>query len=376
MAEYVLFTEIKTSENRTEWWQDLTKSEENVQIFKTFEEAKSTMRKTIKRIAHQCDFFPLDKDGKYTPIEEYAEYGDDDIALLGKIICNTINKPSYVYKDVKSLDIQDTDDGDLYFAFVGNEDLILADYYGKTLKTNVHNMSDPNNSYFFIYNETYDGNPINFISVRLLSTAKKKKKAVKEMVVKNYETVTFGRYTQGKDGEETSPLSWRVLEKREDMALLITEKVVDHIQFSARGNNDWETSDLRKWLNTEFANRAFDDREKAAICEGLSGEHVFLISLEEYKKYFSSFKDARAEATEYSIYKRCEANGCSPKDPYLFYGFWWLRTPNKNGGWGEGADVYVCHVCNDGDVNPFERGKYQDGVRPAIWVKLSAITNE
>ncbi|MBE6647292.1 MAG: hypothetical protein E7611_06625 [Ruminococcaceae bacterium] len=171
MAEYVLFTEIETLENRGE----------NVQIFKDFEEAKSTMRKMIKRIAHKCDFFPLDKDGKYTPIEEYAEYGDDDIALLGKIICNTINNPSYVYEDAKSLYIQDTDDGDLYFAFVGNEDLILADYYGKTLKTNVHNMSDPNNSYFFIYNEMDDGDPINFISVRLVSTAKKKKKAVKEM---------------------------------------------------------------------------------------------------------------------------------------------------------------------------------------------------
>lgn len=346
MTKYILHTEIKSSENRTEWWQDLTVNEETVQIFDTFEKARATMRKTIKSIAHKCDFFPLDEDGRYTPIEEYAEYSDEDIELLGKIIHNTINKPSYVYKDAKSLDIQDTDDGDLYFAFVGREDLILADYYGKKLKTNVHNMSDPNNSYFFIYNETDDyGNPLNLIYVRLLSTAKKKKKVVKEDPPKNYETITFGHYMQGKDGQQMSPLSWRVLEKRDDMALLITEKVVDHIQFSACGKNDWATSDLRKWLNTEFADRAFDNREKAAICEGLGGERVFLISIEEFEKYFSNAKDARAESTEYSIYKQCNNHGGSPKDPYLFYGFWWLRTPNKEGGWGEDGSVYVLHVC-------------------------------
>lgn len=369
MAKYVLLAKIRRPAIK-EWWDSPTEGEESIRIFDTFEEAKSVMRKAITRIVKKSDFFPMEKDGTYSPLAEYAEYGDEDIERLGEIIRKTLTSPSYECKEAEDLDIQDTDDGDHYFAFVGNKDLLLADYYGTYLKMNVHNMSDPNGSYFFLFEDTDDdGTVTNVIALRLLSTAKKKKKDKKELP-KTYETVTFGRYLQGADGEELTPLSWRVLEETDDALLLITEKVVDHIQFSALGNNKWATSDLRTWLNTEFADRAFNGEEKQAIREEMPDETVSLLSLEEYLRYFSDPKDARAEYTDYT---RSKTHGGTVREPYAF---WWLCTPNEKGGWGESGDVYVYHVCNNGTVNPYERGSYTDGVRPTIRVKKSGVIRE
>lgn len=367
--KYALVTEIKTETNDVEWWMDQTDKTETLQIFDSFEEAKSEMRKAVKRLAKKCEFFPFEG-GKYEPLEEYLEYGfcnDEDIEKLGKIVSNTIKKDGYFCEDA-NLDICDTDDCDWYFAFVGNKDLILVDYYRKTLRMNIHYMTDAVETYFFTYSERdNDGTLINSISVRLYNTAKKRKSKGAKEAIKNYETVTFGQYIQDKDGTIFSPLSWRVLEKKNGMVLLVTEKIIDHIQFSAKENNNWENSDIIKWLNKDFADCAFNEQEKTLIVNSVSGEKVFLLSLEEYKHYFANPRDGRAGFTDYSRKKASEHHHSENREPY---GFWWLRTAN---GWSEDGSGDVYHVCNSGTVNPFERAEYFDGVRPAIWVKEDVI---
>lgn len=92
-----------------------------------------------------------------------------------------------------------------------------------------------------------------------------------------------------------------------------------------------------------------------------------MLSLEEYNAYFSDAKDARAGYTDYSRQKTSAHHHTNIREPYAF---WWLRSANDIGGWGEDGTVYVYHVCNNGTLNPYERAEYADGVRPAIWVKL------
>ncbi len=369
--KYALLTEIKKETSNVEWWMDQTESTESMQIFDSFEEAKAEMRKAVKRITKKCEIFPFEG-GKYEPIEEYVGgfFVDDDIEKLGEILSNTIKKADYFCEET-DLDIHDTDDGDWYFAFVGNKDLILVDYYGKTLKMNIHNMTDTEKPYYFSYSECDDdGRTVNAISIRLFTDAKKKKaKPVKEEK-KNYETVTFGQYIQDKEGKKLSPLSWRILDKKGGMALLVTEKVIDHIQFSAQKNNNWEKSDIIQWLNKDFADRAFSKQEKALIKNSVSGKKVFVLSLEEYNDFFSGPADARAGYTDYSRKKAGDHYNTKIREPY---GFWWLRTAKESSGWGEDGSVYIYHVCNNGTVNPFERAEYSDGVLPAIWVKEEAL---
>lgn len=367
--EYALLIEVKTEASDVEWWMDQTDNTETLKIFNSFSCAKAEMRKAVKRFAKKCAFFPFNG-GKYEPLEEYLEYGDEDIKKLSEIVNNTIKKDSCFYQD-SNLDIRDTDDGDWYFAFVGNKDLILVDYYGKTLKMNIHDMTDAKKTYFFTYSECDDdGRIINSISVHLYNTAKKRRIKNAKEDIKNNEIVTFGQYIQDKDGTVFSPLTWRILEKKDDKVLLVAEKIIDHIQFSAKNNNNWENSDIVLWLNKDFADCAFTEREKTLIENSVSGKKVFLLSVEEYERYFDNSDDARAAFTDYSRKKASDYFRSQIREPY---GFWWLRTANEYGGWGEDDSVYICHVCNNGEINPFERAEYCDGVRPAIWVKEDAI---
>ena len=179
-------------------------------------------------------------------------------------------------------------------------------------------------------------------------------------VTKSYETVTFGRYVQDKGGKTASPLAWRVLEKKDGMTLLITENMIDNLLFSAERDNEWENSNLRDWLNGEFIATAFDDEEREKIVNVLPNDKIFLLSLDDYKKYFSDPKDARAGYSDYTRQKTSEEYQTSIKDPYAF---WWLRTANET------SPGYLCHVCDDGQINALMLSDSTDGVRPAMWVK-------
>lgn len=176
MARYAIVTEIKTEANEVEWWMDQTDSVEFLRIFDSFEEAKKEMRTAIRIIAKASKFFPL-KGDKYEPIEKYygsieesSEYGVD-IKRLGEIVSNTIRREDYFCEE-PDLDIRDTDDSDWHFAFVANKNLVhveyYVNYYVKTLKMNVHNMTDPQKQYYFDYTECdEEGRVINSISVGL-----------------------------------------------------------------------------------------------------------------------------------------------------------------------------------------------------------------
>ena len=50
---------------------------------------------------------------------------------------------------------------------------------------------------------------------------------------------------------------------------------------------------------------------------------------------------------------------------------WWLRTPetNESGRDSLGGPEYVLHVCRDGHINRREYPEWNDGVRPAVWIK-------
>ncbi len=50
MKQFVLITEIRKEAMDVEWWMDQTNTEITTQIFDTFSEVKSQMRKTVVRV--------------------------------------------------------------------------------------------------------------------------------------------------------------------------------------------------------------------------------------------------------------------------------------------------------------------------------------
>ncbi len=172
---------------------------------------------------------------------------------------------------------------------------------------------------------------------------------------KKGETVTLGTY----DGE---PIEWIVLSKNKDKSktLLVSKYILTEKPFDKEHDVTWDKSSIRKWLGGNFYKKSFDDTEKKRVLvtkvknkknteyDQSSGKNtsdrIFLLSIDEAKKYFSSD----------------EARICKTKDGSAKA--WCLRTQGD-------ADFRISLVAGDGSVNTSGDNEEDDyGIRPAMWV--------
>ena len=178
--------------------------------------------------------------------------------------------------------------------------------------------------------------------------------------------ITFGKYKQGNSkSAKESDVEWLVLDVNSERALVISKYALKCGAFTyTYTNNKWENSHLRKWLNEEFINSAFSIDEKSMIptvtvsadhysC-GSTKDRVFLLSVTEANKYFSSNMEKQCKATKYATEYNSD------------YCQWWLRTPGR-------VENMVSFISTDGSLS----GTYGDrdtiGIRPAMWIDLSKI---
>ena len=100
--------------------------------------------------------------------------------------------------------------------------------------------------------------------------------------------VKMGNYPQTKNGE-IEPIEWLVLSKEEDKMLVISRYGLEAKPFESKrvdDSNDWSSSEIRQWLNNNFYNQAFNEKEKKNINYFFEGDNVFLLSKEEAEIYF------------------------------------------------------------------------------------------
>lgn len=190
---------------------------------------------------------------------------------------------------------------------------------------------------------------------------------------------TFGSYYQS-NASAKEPIEWIVLAREGNKALLVSKYLLEAKPYNTTNANvTWETCTLRKWLNNEFLNTAFNGKEKEKIVEATiknennpkyrtnggndTKDKVFLLSINEANKYFKD-DDARmckptasAISTGMFVYKS--------SDKYNGYGLWWLRSPGS-------IQVYAAYVDCEGGVNFIGRNVSDTycGVRPALWINL------
>lgn len=209
--------------------------------------------------------------------------------------------------------------------------------------------------------------------------------SAKQALIKNAKVgdiVYFGTYEQDNDttnGKED--IEWLVLAKENNRILVVSDKALDCRRYNSSDTSvTWETCSLRNWLNNDFINAAFTAEERAMIPTvtvsadmnpeyntnpGNSTEDkVFLLSIVEAEKYFTSDEARRCVPTEYAV-----SNGASTRDSYTKGGkatcWWWLRSP------GYLQDI-AADVINDGSVNRFGNFVYYVfiAVRPALWISI------
>ena len=196
------------------------------------------------------------------------------------------------------------------------------------------------------------------------------------------DTLVFGTYEQDNDttnGKED--IEWLVLTKENNKILVVSDKALDCKPYNqSRDYVTWETCSLRNWLNNDFINAAFTAEERAMIPTvtvsadmnpeyntnpgNATKDRVFLLSIVETEKYFTSDEARKCVPTEYAI-----SNGAYTSDSYTKGGkvtcWWWLRSPGGN----RNRAAYV-----DLDGSVFRNGyfvSYDDGsVRPALWISI------
>ena len=204
------------------------------------------------------------------------------------------------------------------------------------------------------------------------------------------DTVTFGKYEQDNNksnGKED--IEWIVLARDGNKLLLISKMALDQQPYNEKNEDvTWETCSLRKWLNESFYESAFDGEDKGYIVstnvtadknpkyETAQGndttDKVFLLSIQEFNKYFASVKGIMSFGTK-AFYANDKFRADSNSEVW-----WWLRTSGES---SKQASSVIYYTTNYDDNKPvLHRGlwveeKYNEsahggGIRPVIWAEL------
>ena len=172
--------------------------------------------------------------------------------------------------------------------------------------------------------------------------------------------VKFGSYEQDDDffnGKEK--MSWIVLEKDENKALLISEYVIGSQPLSDNGSIKWEESIAWKWMNDDFLKEAFNENELSFIQPHPTYQDMlFFLDTTEGRKYFSSASSRRASATKKAIQENKKLEDAVT---------WWLCSDDD--------DYTGGIVQSSGEIDIIKNNAFCDtsknGVRPALYVKLN-----
>ena len=200
---------------------------------------------------------------------------------------------------------------------------------------------------------------------------------------------------QAGDKISFSSYEWRVLEVKNNTALIITEYIIEQRAYhNAYKDITWADCSLRKYLNNEFYDR-FSAAEKSRIIPvlnknpdnqwyGTKGgtdtqDSIFLLSIEETvcryfgdsssklyspgknQRYWFERKDKNNSKRIARLEKRKEGSW-----------WWWLRSPGR-------VSIKAVYIHGDGNIgiqgNNILKGNISDGeckggVRPALWLKF------
>ena len=196
--------------------------------------------------------------------------------------------------------------------------------------------------------------------------------------------VLLGNYDQGNANGNTK-IKWLVLDRKNNNEILVISRyALDCKHFDNLGDRGflkifdsvrWESCSIRKWLNDEFLNTAFNSKEQEMIVKRIvraskspmsdrfpgrsTNDKVFILSISEVNQYFSSDEERKCEATDFAISQgvRVDNGICE----------WWLRSCGKN--------MYnMTYVKEDGSVALYGREAFSEyiGVRPALWIDLES----
>ncbi len=181
--------------------------------------------------------------------------------------------------------------------------------------------------------------------------------------------IVYGNYEQDNDldnGKE--PIEWVVLESNQEKVLVVSKYILDCHIYNTVSNtkeiqNQWDVSELRRWLNTEFAEEAFseDELSKIVLTQTITDGDCY------DKVYVPSHQEKGQDAAETTAYARAQGvfgeyvAGVNDNE-----GYFWLR-PDRLTVVSHPAEVLISWK---GERPWAEIDRTDVGVRPMMWISL------
>lgn len=179
-----------------------------------------------------------------------------------------------------------------------------------------------------------------------------------------FDEVQFGRVEALELNERSLPITWIVVEKCEDSALLLSKYALFESYFyKHHKERSYAMSNVRKTLNDDFLYYFFRKKELEHVIPGDStGDRAFLLSESEVEKYLPNANLRKLTLLEMSA--KINENNIYKDKSY----WWWLRPENM-----EEKLLYAPVVDWDGSIKEkgIEVNRSNGKVRPAIWVHLN-----
>jgi len=177
-----------------------------------------------------------------------------------------------------------------------------------------------------------------------------------------YQYVLLGRYYQEYVDQ---PILWRVLGVSGGKAYLLSDVILETMPFDNK-SNEWTSSRLYRWLNSDFLNKAFSPSELEAIMNSDAGK-VFIPSSAElsnpafgFQKDINSTDPLRRAAGSLHAYNN--NLWAVAESDYVNY---FLRSKANK------TNVHL--VTSNGKVMLARIERDNVGVRPALWVDVAKL---
>ena len=208
----------------------------------------------------------------------------------------------------------------------------------------------------------------------------KTKKRIHKASIPNRQYIKFGRYPHKCGTNNLAPIEWLILSIEQNKALCISKYALDFKKYNETCEvADWQHCTLRRWLNQDFLNMAFNSEEqqrivttdntfdkhtKCNIRDDVVQDKVFLFGTYEAEKYFNSNQTRKCIATEYAWSNyTSEDYKCQKNRKNTIR--WWLMSP----GYRSYNSAFV-HEKGHIDYYGFYNCIGNFAVRPALWINL------
>lgn len=303
------------------------------------------------------------------------------LSIVGTLVTNEVIIPNSKYKEAVAL----MDAGkyeEAYEAFIAMDGYKDSTELAVKINTEIIPNATYENAMTLIEDGNYEDAYEKLISLEGYKDSAKKADSIYPMYfaekysnVKVGDYVTFGSYEQDNNvanGKE--PIEWKVLEKKENRLFVISKFAIDCLPYHDTPEDiTWQKCNLRMWLNNDFFDKAFSNKEKIMISSvsvsadknpyyntnsGITTkDKIFLLSVKEAEVYLDSNLVEAGTPTDYT----------ESKGTYVSCGscMVWLRTS------GEYQDEAACITTRGGIAKGAGVTDDEIGVRPAMWIEFN-----